>query len=97
MHLLKYEEWQDTISGLWHCNDVSDLGHGSGYWWHPARMLKISPATYVKWVIDNFHPDKVFHSDDCSVVYWEWKNQNDMRKYKNHINKIARQENYMIC
>ena len=95
-HLYRQEEWQD-LNGYWHSNDVSDLGHGSAYWWLPARMMKKSPAQYLQWVIDNFHPDNIAHSEDCSFVGWCWKNQNDMRKFKNQINALARKENFMIC
>ena len=94
--LLRYEEWQG-ISGDWYCNDTSNLSQGSGYWWLPARMMKLSPAQYIQWVIDNFHPDAISHSKDCSYVGFSWKNQNEMRKFKNKINALARQENFMIC
>ena len=94
-HLLKYTEWKGAGED-WYCNDVSDLGGISGVWWLPARMMKISPAEYMKWVIENFHPDTVYHSKDCSFVGWCWKSQNDMRKFKNKINALARQENFMI-
>ena len=60
-------------------------------------MMKISPAQYIKWVIDNFHPDDITHSEDCSFVGWSWKNQTDMRRFKNQINALARKENFMIC
>lgn len=95
MHTFKMTEWQ-TASGYWCCNDVEDLGKGSGYWWHPARMMEITPAAYVEWVIKNFKPDRVSHSDDCSFVGFSWKDQDKMRKYKNHINRIARQKNYKV-
>ena len=94
MHLYKQTEWESN--GYWHCNDVEDLGHGSGYWWLPARMLEMTPAEYLKWVIDNFHPDDVTHSQDCSYVGCRWKSQQDMRKFKNHINALARTHNFMI-
>ena len=95
MKLLKYSEWE-SASGYWECNDVDDLGNGSGYWWHPARMMNISPAEYLKWVIDNFHPDRIDHSDDCSFVGFAWKSQSQMRLFKNKINALARQYNYQV-
>lgn len=95
MHIYKAEEWQ-LESGYWVCNDTSDLGNGSGYWWHPARMLNISPANYVKLVIDKFNPDEVWHSDDCSIVGFRWKSQSKMRIYKNWLNSEARKHQYYI-
>lgn len=41
------------------CNDVSDLAGISGYWWVPARMLGISPASFVQLLIEKFQPDKI--------------------------------------
>ena len=96
MHLLRMEEWQDGCDN-WHCADTSELGKGSSIWYLPARMLEKTPAEYLKWVIDNYHPDKIEHSDDCSLVYWTWKSQAKMRLFKNQINKLARQKNFMIC
>lgn len=94
-HLMRYTEWEGA-NGYWHCNDIEELGKGSGYWWFPARMLNMSPADYLKWVIDNFHPDKITHSEDCSFVGFGWKSQTQMRKYKNKINALARQHNFII-
>ena len=94
MHIFKMDEWYDC--GYWHCNDISDLGHNSGAWWHPARILKMDPADYLKWVIDNYKPDKVNYSADASVVWFEWKNQDKMRKFKNYINAQARKAGYEV-
>ena len=98
MHTLKYSEWSTMgHSGeKWHCNDVEDLGNGSGYWWLPARMLSMTPAAYLKWVIDNYKPDEIKYNKDCSLVYWSWNSQIAMRKFKNDINKIARDKKFII-
>ena len=52
-HLMKYTEWE-SASG-WHCGDVSDLAHGSNFWWHPARMLNIELTDYILMLKDKFH------------------------------------------
>ena len=95
-HLYKMSEWQSP-TGDWHCNDVEELGKGSGYWWLPARMMQLTPAAYLQWVIENFRPDKINHSEDCSYVGWTWKSQVKMRKFKNHINALARRYNFIVC
>ena len=94
-HLLKYDEWQDGC-GQWHCNDTTDLGHGSSLWWLPAKMWNMTPAEYLKMVIEKFKPDHIYHSDDYSFVGWNWKNQTQMRVFKNWINAEARKHNYLI-
>lgn len=95
-HILKYSEFQDPVGNMWGCNDMSDLAHGSAYWYLPARMLNITPAEYLEWVITNFHPDKVNYTSDYSVIWWRWKDQDEERKFKNTINNLARQHNFMI-
>ena len=92
--LLKYDEWEST--GYWHCNDTTDLGHGSSLWWLPAKMLNMTPAEYLKMVIEKFKPDDIYYSDDCSFVGWSWKSQTKMRVFKNWINAEARKHNYLI-
>ena len=93
--LYKMTEWQDVI-GYWHCNDVSNLAKGSGYWWHAPRMLGMRPVDYVEMVIKEFKPDKVHYTVEGNVFNCYWKNQADMRKFKNWINKKAREKNYHI-
>ena len=94
-HLYKLSEWE--ICGSWYCGDVEELGKGSNYWWLPARMLGMTPADYIKWVIDNFKPDNVRHSEDCSYVGWSWKSQTEVRKFKNQMNALARKHSFMVC
>ena len=95
-HILKYSEWEDS-SGNWHCGDIEDLGKGSNLWWLPARMLGMTPAAYLEWVITNYKPDNVYYSDDASFVGWNWKSQTAMRKMKNDLNAKARTKGFMIC
>ena len=94
-HLYKLSEWKDNC-GYWHCNDIEDLANGSGYWWHPARMLGMTPAAYVGMVTENFKPDLVYHNEDCSFVVWSWKSQAQMRKFKRYINAEARKKNFIV-
>ena len=92
-HLLKYEEWQGG-SGRWYCNDTSDLGGIAGLWWVPARMLQMEPATYVKWVIETYKPDE--YSWNGKTFLFSWSKQADMRKFKNHINALAREKQFFV-
>lgn len=94
-HLYKLTEWEDS-SG-WKCGDLEDLGNSSNLWYHPARMMNMTPAAYLKWVIVNYQPDNIYYSDDCSFVGWSWKDQSKERKFKNDMNALARKYNYYIC
>lgn len=93
--LLKYVEWQDA-SGNWLCNDTSDLCSPRALWWTPARMLGISPAEYVKLLIEKFHPDRIKYNQEANVLIYSWKNISDQRKFKNWLNAEARKHNYII-
>ena len=93
--LLKYVEWQSE-SGLWYCNDTSDLSSVRSLWWAPARMMNISPAEYVQWLIDNFHPDHIVYNVEHDVLIYGWRKITDMRLFKNKLNALARKYNYVI-
>lgn len=93
--LLKYTEWQG-VNGNWYCNDTSDLSSVRSLWWAPARMLNLSPADYVKWLVDNFHPDQVLYNQERDVLIYSWRKIADMRVFKNKINALARQHKFII-
>ena len=93
--LLRYTEWQGA-NGNWYCNDVSDLSSVRSLWWAPARMLNLSSADYVKWLVENFHPDQVLYNQERDVLIYSWKKIADMRVFKNKINALARQYKFII-
>ena len=94
MHLLRYEEWKGAIS--WYCNDTSDLKSIGALWWAPARMLNISPAEFVKLLIDKFHPDYIAYDEERDVLVYSWKKQSDMRLFKNWLNAEARKRKFYV-
>lgn len=87
-------EWQSP-TGRWHCGCIDNLARNSGHWAHPASILGMPLVNYVEWVIINYHPI-VWHNEDCSLVFFSWDKQSDMRKYKNYINAAAKKINYQI-
>ena len=87
------EEWE-SVSG-WHCGCVKDLAHDSNAWYLPARILNLAPADYIKYMIDNFNPIVHTNKDKC-LIFFSWEKQADMRKFKNFINKKARECNFQI-
>lgn len=95
-HLFKMTEWESGAGDRWYCNDTSDLGNGSGLWYHPARMLNISPAEFVKMLVEKYQPDNISYNFETNVLVYSWSSQTAMRKFKNQINKIAREKNYQI-
>ena len=93
--LWKATEWQSE-TGYWHCNCVDNLAGGSSNWYLPARILGISPADFLKMLINDFKPDDIFVDKEKCLVFFSWKSQTQMRKYKNWINKKARDVNFQI-
>lgn len=94
-HVYKVSEWQGG-SGCWRCSDTSDLGHGSGRWWIPARVLGISPAAYVELLVKDYQVDHISFNNNMLVFSWDEKNYARMHKYVLWINKIARNKNFII-
>ena len=95
--LYKLSEWQ-SLSGDWHCNCIDDLKNNSSYWAIPARIMGISPAEFLKWLFSqDFKPDNFYFNKEKCLCFWSWKDQSQMRKYKNRINALARQKNFLVC
>lgn len=91
----KMTEWQGG-SGIWHCNDVSDLGHGKGAWYYAAAALNISPVDFVKLVIEKFNADKIYWNEETGFFSYGWTKQANMRKFKNWFNAESRKCNIQL-
>ena len=89
-------DWQSTASGLYYCSNVKDLAHGSGDWWLPARVLELSPAEFIKFLIENYKPDIIKYNAEKNFLYYAWSNYENCHKWKLYINRIARKKNYQI-
>lgn len=92
MAVYKAQEWQSP-TGYWYCNDTSNLAAGSGEWWIPARILGMSPADFIEFLVREFKPDHLKFND---ILIYSWKDLNACRKYKNFINRKAREVNFQI-
>lgn len=92
--IFKMTEWE-TASG-WHCNCVDNLAGGSAVWCLPARILKISPADFLKLLLEKYKPDYFYYNPETGFANWAWKSQAKMRVYKNMINAEARKQNFQI-
>lgn len=95
MAVYKMVEWEGS-SGMWYCNDTSNLVNGSGNWWNAARAWGLSPAAFIEMLIKDFQPDKISYSLDKNILIFGWKSQVKLRKYKNNLNRQARKVNYII-
>lgn len=93
-HIMKFTEWESN--GKWYCNDVSDLAHGSGYWWEPARMLNISLTDYILLLKNKFHATN-FKFPEQKILLWDWKSYSDCHNFVRFINQEAKKRKYFIC
>lgn len=94
-HIYKMSEWQSP-TGEWYCNDTEDLGHNSGAWWHPARILGIPCEEFVKLLVEQYKVTKISYNEQADVLIYSWTSQAAMRKYKNAINAAARKVGYKV-
>ena len=94
-HLYKASMWQGG-SGRWYCSDIEDLSHNSGKWWVPCRILCISPADYVRLLIEEFKITNINYNEEKDFLFFNWEKEADCRRYKNWINQMARKANYIF-
>ena len=95
-HILQFDELE--CHGQWSCISIKDVGKLGNQWYTPARALKMELVDYVKWLIDNFHPDHIRFSTvpENGLLLFSWNKQADMRKYKNTINRLLRQVKFYV-
>ncbi len=94
MALYRCEEWTNGV--MWYCEHLGSHNWDTQLWVVPARVLNMTPAEFIKFLIKEFQPDKVYGKKDGSFVGWAWKSQEKMRLYKNFINAKAREANYQV-
>lgn len=92
-HLYKASEWEDL--GRWYVNDVTDSGVG-GKWWTPMRLLGLSPQEYIYLLKDTFHASHFYYKAQFNVLQFSFDTITDARKFKNYINKKAREKNFIV-
>ena len=94
-HLYKCTEWEG--GGLWFCADTSDLVHDSSNWYVPCRVLGVSPAEFVRLLKEKYNCDIIkWTAEEPCMLFYCWSNQSDMRKFKNDVNKAARDRHFLI-
>ena len=90
IHIYKCEEWQSP-TGQWLCGDVSAPAANSNTWWYPANILGISVEEYVKILVSKYHAVDLRYETKYDVLIFRFNSLADCRKYKNDINKKARE------
>ena len=91
--IIQLKEWQST-SGYWNAAFVDKFSSEVSNSVLCARAIGKSWDEYVKWVLDNFNVSIIHLNLEKDFVGFAWKNQSDMRRYKNAFNKLAREVGY---
>ena len=94
MHVYKADEWQSP-NGEWLCGDVSALAADSNDWTYPMQIFNLTPEQYVKLLVYAFNA-KVYYSSSANVLVFYFSSLEDCRKFKNLVNKKAREKNFII-
>lgn len=89
--LFKASEWQGG-SGLYYVNDTT---HMTAWWVHP-RVLGISPAAYVELLVKKYNVSNIKYFEESGFLYFGFRTLADARRYKNDINKKARERKFYI-
>lgn len=92
-HIYKCEEWESN--GKWHCGDVSALAADSNKWWYPCNILNITPVEFVLLLKNTYHASDFHYSLKYDVLSYSFSSLADCRKYKNMINKKAKEQNFV--
>ena len=92
-HIYKAEEWESN--GKWMCGDVSALAANSNAWWYPAQIMGLTPVEYVKTLISKYHAIDLHYTAKHDVLIFKFSTLADCRKFKNTINKLARERQFV--
>ena len=93
-HILHYDEWQSN--GRWLCGDTSSFVNKSNTWWYIPNLLGISSVDYIMLLKDKFHATYIRYKVEYDVLIFSFDTLADCRKFKNYINKIAREKKFYI-
>lgn len=90
MHLYREEIWQD-MAGYWFSNDTSEICSGAETWGSAVYVLGISLVEYVELLIKEFNAI-VYWNNDKPFLHNKWATKQEAQKWKNFINKKAREK-----
>jgi hypothetical protein len=95
-HIYRASEWE--TNNRWYVNDVEETGSLASQWWIPCRILDIPLKDYPLFLNNEFNA-KGFcfkFNNDKSLLTFYFETQTEARKYKNYINKIAREKKFYV-
>ena len=95
-----YKETEAQMGQYWHSFCKDNLSAKYPQWYPATQILGVSPAQLVKILIEDYHAIVQYPQNrtgpDPTFFVKRWESQTDMRKWKNFINKKAREAQYEI-
>lgn len=89
------EEWQSG-SGAYYVSNLNDLGNNSGYWGHLLKIFQVDVDNLVKLLVNEFKVTYIEYCIETDVLIYHWDTLTAARKFKNALNKAARERKYFI-
>ena len=93
-HVLKVSEWE-SASG-WLVADVTRPAASSSDWGWIPKMLNLSITDYIHLLYSKFNVRYIKYFPGCNMLHFAFASLNDARKFKNYVNKTAREKNFLI-
>lgn len=96
MAVLKLSEFEDGVGKI-HIQYDELVGTGIN-WIAPARVLGMDVATFITVLKNDYQADIVFYKKDdkVSFVGYSWTSLVMARKFKNMVNRIAREKKFTL-
>lgn len=91
-----YKEKEIQMSNVWYSICFDHIGKRYQQWMVPCRILEISPAEYVKLLVEKFNAEVTYSEKYEPFLSRTWKNQLDAVKWRNYINNLARTKEFHI-
>lgn len=92
-HIYKAEEWESN--GRWHCGDVSALAAHSNAWWYVPKILDLSYTDYILLLLNEFNATHFHYTVQANVLSFSFSSLVDCRRFKNYVNKKAREKKFI--
>ena len=93
-HVLKVAEWE--CGGHWLVADTNKVAASSSDWGWIPTLLNLTIVEYIKLLYNTYNVREIKYYPKCNMLHFAFATQVDARKFKNYVNKIAREKNFLI-
>ena len=90
-----YKETECLMGDYYYSFSTQNLGKKYQQWVVPCRILGVTPAEYVRILKEDYNA-LIRYNPEKEFLSRRWESQSDMRRWKNYINKKARERNFHI-